>query len=466
MQTPAPTIVIGGGISGLTCAYGLRQMGIPVLLLEQASCVGGVIESVEQDGFLFELGPQSFSPTDTLLEIIAALGLSGGLLRADPRAARYILKGGRLQPVPMSPPALLATSLLSAGAKWRLLTEPFRRTRPPVEDESVADFVRRKFGAELLETLVAPFVSGVYAGDPEKLSLRSAFPTAHQWELNFGSVIRGAMKSRAPKQKPRPSLCSFRDGVVALCRTFGEQLGDALRCGVSVTFTSRGRANGKSSFELQVSHHGRAEVLTAQAVIVATDPQSAGRLLASVSPRFVPTLAQIEFAPVALVAAGYRREQVGHPTNGFGFLVPRREGFRLLGSVWNSALFPGRAPEGTVCFTSFAGGATDPELCQLSEDRIAEIVTRELAGVLKISGQPVTRLVRRDPRALPQYNLGHGKTMAALSELVAGVPGLFLTGNYLEGPSIGACVEQGFRAAHAVRRYLTSTDEVSREAKV
>jgi len=441
-------------------------VGIPVQLLEQASRVGGVIESVKQDGFLFELGPQSFSPTDTLLEIIAALGLSSGLLRADPRAPRYILKGGQLQPVPMSPPGLLTTSLLSASAKWQLLTEPFRRTRSPAEDESVADFVRRRFGAELLETLAAPFVSGVYAGDPEKLSLRSAFPTAHQWELDFGSVVRGAMKSRAPKQKPRPSLCSFRDGIAALCRALGEHLRDAVRCGVSVTLISRGKADGKSSFELQISHHGRAEVLTAQAVIVATDPQSAGRLLARVSPRFGPTLAQIEFAPVAMVAAGYRREQIGHPTNGFGFLVPRREGLRLLGSVWNSSLFPGRAPEGTVCFTSFAGGATDPELCQLSEDRIAEIVTRELAGVLKISGQLVTRLVRRDPRALPQYNLGHGKIMAALSELVAGVPGLFLTGNYLDGPSIGACVEQGFRAAHAVRRYLTSTDEVSREVKV
>jgi len=167
-----------------------------------------------------------------------------------------------------------------------------------------------------------------------------------------------------------------------------------------------------------------------------------------------------------MVAAGYRRQQVGHPANGFGFLVPRSEGLRLLGSVWNSSLFPGRAPEGTVCFTCFAGGATDPELCLLSEDQIADIVTGELAGVLKISGPPVTRLVRRDPRALPQYNLGHGKIMAALSDLVASIPGLFLTGNYLEGPSIGACVEQGFRAAHAVRRYLTSTDEVSREATV
>ena len=207
MQSPAQTIVIGGGISGLTCAFRLRQSGIPVLLLEQSHRVGGVIDSVQQDGFLFECGPQSFLSTDLLLKLIDALGLGPELLRADPRAPRYILTRGRLELVPMAPPALLTTSLLGISSKWRLLSEPFRRSHPPARDESVADFVRRKFGSELLELLVGPFVSGVYAGDPEKLSLRSAFPSAYEWEKEYGSVLRGAMKSRPPKEKPRPTLC-------------------------------------------------------------------------------------------------------------------------------------------------------------------------------------------------------------------------------------------------------------------
>ena len=453
------TIVIGGGISGLACAYRLRQMGIPVLLLEQAGRVGGVIDSVEQDGFLFELGPQSFLSADTLLEVIDSLGLGAELLRADPRAPRFVLANGRLQRVPMSPPALLTTSLLSRGTKWRLLSEPFRKSKPPEHDESVADFVRRKFGGDLLDHLVGPFVSGVYAGDPEKLSLRSAFPSAYQWEQQYGSVLRGAIKSRPRERKGRPVLCSFPHGVATLLRALGDTLGDSLRCSASAASLSRPRANGKPHFELQVTEPGRAELLTARAVVVATDTKAAGQLLAGVSGQFPAHFEQIEYAPVAVVAAGYRREQVGHPAEGFGFLVARKEGLRVLGCVWSSSLFPGRAPKGMVNFTCFGGGASDPELCEWSEERIAETVGREIAAVLKISGPPVTRLVQRRRRALPQYNLDHGRTVAALREACARCPGLFLTGNYFEGPAIGTCVEHAFRTADSVREYLASVDE-------
>ncbi len=454
------TIVIGGGISGLACAYRLHELGVPVLLLEQAQHVGGVIDSVEKDGFLFELGPQSFLSTDLLLELIGALGLTSDLLRADPRAPRFVLVSGRLHRVPMAPPELLATSLLGVRSKWRLLAEPFRRSRPPEDDESVADFVRRKFGNEILERLAGPFVSGVYAGDPEKLSLRNAFPSAYQWEKDFGSVIRGAMKSRPQGQKTRSSLCSFKSGVATLVRTLGEKLAEYVRCGASVASLSRGKTNGKSQFKLQVNHGGRTEALATSAVVVATPTQAAGQLLASISGAFQEHFSHIEYAPVAMVGLGYRREQIGQPTNGFGFLVPRNEGLRLLGSVWNSSLFPGRAPEGMVNFANFAGGAIDPELCQLEDARIAEIIAKELAGVLRISGPPVIQLVQRHSRALPQYNLGHGQTIATLCELAASVPGLFLTGNYLEGPAIGACVKHAFETAELVRQYLASIGQM------
>lgn len=463
LQAPSPgrAVVIGGGISGLACAYGLREAGIPVLLLEQSQRLGGMIDSVEQDGFLFELGPQSFLSTETLLEVIAGLGLDNELLRADPRAPRFILRRGRLELVPRAPPALLSTGLLSFGTKWRLLSEPFRRTQPPKDDESVADFVRRKFGAELLELLLAPFVSGVYAGDPEKLSLRSAFPSVHQWEQQYGSVIRGAMKSRPAKDKPPATLCTFRKGMVSLPRALGERLGDEVRCSVSVTSIRRGKANGNSEFELTVSHHGHEERITSGAVIVATETQPAGRLLAGISPDFASHLARVEYAPVAVVATGYRREQVSHPVNGFGFLVPRTQKLRILGTVWTSSLFPGRAPEGLVSFTSFAGGATDPDLLRLNDAEIVEVVARELAGVLRITGAPAAWRVQRYERALPQYNLGHGRTLAALRALTANLPGLFLTGNYLEGPAIGVCVEQALRTAQVVRQYVEARREAA-----
>lgn len=447
-------VIIGGGISGLACAYRLQRAGVPVLLLEQTQRAGGVICSVRQEGFLIELGPQSFLSTDLLLELIDSVGLTAELLRADPRAPRYILLAGQLHALPLAPPGLLGTSLLSFGSKLRLLSEPLRRTRPPEADESIAAFVRRKFGSELLDHLVGPFISGVYAGDPEKLSLRSAFPSLHEWESKFGSVIRGAMKSRPPKDKPRPALCSFSGGAGMLVRTLGEMLGDSFHRDVSARSLTRSRANGKSTFELEVATSRGIEMVSAAVVVVATPTATAGRLLAGLSAAFPENLERIEYAPVAVVATGYRREQVRHPVDGFGFLVPRSEHRRVLGTVWNSSLFPGRAPDGMVLLTSFAGGATDPALVKLPEDEIANVVTREVSEVLEIEGAPVTRVVQSYERALPQYNLGHGKRLAAIRELAASIPGLFLTGNYFGGPAMGACVEQACQTAAAVQQYL------------
>ncbi len=213
-QTSHPVIVIGGGISGLACAYRLMQAGIPVRLLEAGSRPGGMIATTERDGFRFDLGPQSFLSTEPLLEMINALGLREQLQHANPRAPRFILVGGKLVPAPLAPPSLLSTPLFSGWVpKWRLLTEILRRTQPPADDESIAAFVRRKFGDELLGRFVAPFVSGVYAGDPERgWSLRAAFPKLHELEVQFGSVLRGAMKSRPAKGTPRGGCVPFAMG--------------------------------------------------------------------------------------------------------------------------------------------------------------------------------------------------------------------------------------------------------------
>ena len=455
-SNPFPVVVIGGGISGLTCAYRLQQAGIPVRVLNAGDTPGGVIATREQDGFRFELGPQSFLSTEPLLKLIDALGLKDELLHANSKAPRYILLHGKLVPAPLAPPSLLTTPLLGAQTKYRIFTEIFRHTRPPETDESIAAFMRRKFGDELLNRLVAPFVSGVYAGDPEKLSLRASFPKLHEFELKYGSVLRGAMKSRPPKGTPRAGLCSFRDGMDTLPRALGARLGDALLNGVTVTAVRRGKANGKSSFEIDIARNDDRETLLASALIVAAPVNAASEILKSVSESFVTSFARIEYAPVAVVAAGYRREQIGHKGNGFGFLVPRSEGLRVLGTVWNSSLFPGRAPESMACFTSFAGGATDPALLEWDDGRIAETICGEVGRVLGISGPPVTRLVHRYARAIPQYNLGHSETISALSTAVSSIPGLFLTGNYLSGPSIGSCVDQAYQTAEAARTYLAS----------
>lgn len=455
-QTAYPVLVIGGGISGLACAYRLQQSGIPVRLLEARTRPGGVIATKHTDGFLFELGPQSFLCTEPLSRLIDALGLRDQLLRANPRAPRYIVVGGRLVAAPLAPPSLMTTPLFSASTKWRLSTEILRRTRPPAGDESIAAFVRRKFGDELLNRFVGPFVSGIYAGDPERLSLRAAFPKLHEFEAQYGSVLRGAIKSRPAKGTPRVGLCSFRDGMETLPRAIAARLDNSLLLETTVLGLRHGKANGKPWFEADVARGNHRETLAANAVVVASPTNIAAQILIGISEQFAPLFSRIEYAPIAVVSACYRREQMQRPHDGFGFLVPRTEGLRILGTVFNSALFPGHSPEGISCFTSFAGGAMDPKLCDLTDDEIMETICAQAASVLGIKGTPVAKNLHRYARALPQYNLGHTEIVRSLETLSDKIPGLFLAGNYLSGPSIGSCVEQANRTGDAVRIYLAS----------
>src|SRR5579864_669089 len=216
MSTKRQVVVVGAGISGLSCALRLRGLGIEVRVLEAANRPGGVVDTVERNGFLFESGPQSVQMTPELREFVRAAGCENELIEADPRTPRFVLIGGKLIPAPMSPPELLTTSLLGLGSKMRLLTEPIRRTRAPHKDESLADFVRRKFGTEILDHLAGPFASGVFAGDPEQMSLRSSFPSLAVWEEEYGSVLRGAIKSRGENKGVRPTLAGFKRGMASL----------------------------------------------------------------------------------------------------------------------------------------------------------------------------------------------------------------------------------------------------------
>jgi protoporphyrinogen/coproporphyrinogen III oxidase len=459
MSDPKQVVVIGSGISGLACALRLQQLGVPVTLLEATDRVGGLVGTVEKDGLLLEAGPQSFQGTDSILELIRQLGIEKEVLYANPRAPRYVLMRGKLHEIPMSPQALLTSSLLRPASRWKIATEPFRKSRAPSEEESVADFVRRKFGHEILEYLVAPFVSGVYAGDPEKLSLRAAFPTLEEWEREYGSVLRGAMKSRASKEKPSgpPPLCSFRRGVATLTQAIGERLGANVRAGVRVISVQRSGKASTHRYEIHVTSGGREESISAQAIVLATPAYVAAHLIGAVSSPLAHTLSGIAYAPVAVATAVYYDRQIGRSTQGFGFLVPRSEKLHILGTVWNSSLFPGRAHDGMTLMTSFVGGATAPEIVEKSEEEIAALVQYENSRVLQITGPPISSSVWRYPKALPQYNMGHGHMVEGIRDGERANPGLFFSGNYLEGPALGKCVETGNQTAEAVRGYLQSS---------
>jgi oxygen-dependent protoporphyrinogen oxidase len=450
--TETKTIVVGGGISGLVCAYALRRSGVDAQVLEASPRAGGVIRSERREGFLLELGPQSFSGTAPLRKLCVELGIADQMVEGPARAPRYVSVTGKLLAVPMTLPELLTSSLLGLKTKWAIARDAFGRSGAPEDDESIAGFVRRKFGAELLDRLVGPFVSGVYAGDPERLSLRSAFPQLHEAEKMAGSVIRGLMRAAKTPSGPRerPTLLSFRDGNEALVRALAAKIGAGMRVSAEVTRIAMASAGAAGTFEVQVRGPSGEEMLVADQLVMATPADVAGRLLSEVNAELRRLLGGIEYAPVAVVSLGYRREDVGHSLNGFGFLVPRSSGLRVLGTVWNSSLFSGRSAEGYVLLTSFVGGTTDPGAATLSNEALVSLVHGEIRDLLKLTAASVFSNVQIYRRALPQYNLGHAARLAAIEHLRSATGNLYFVGNYLRGPAIGTCVEQALAVASAI----------------
>jgi oxygen-dependent protoporphyrinogen oxidase len=450
-----PALVVGGGISGLVCAYALRKSGIDAQLVEASPRPGGVINSAIRDGFLLELGPQSFSGTSALRELCQELGISNELLQAPPHAPRYVLIDGKLRPAPLNPRAFFMSSMINSSTKWALLRDIFGKSNPPEVDESVAAFVRRKFSPQLLDRLVGPFVSGIYAGDPERLSVRSAFPQLYEAEKAAGSIVRGMIRPAKSKKGPRerPTLQTFREGNETLVRALAKNLGPALLTETKVAEISR---QNDGSFLLRFDGRGGSESVSTKSLILATPTDITGSLLSQLDPSFETPLSSIEYAAVAVVSLGYRLQDIGHSLNGFGFLVPRSSGLRVLGSVWNSSLFPGRTPEGHALLTSFVGGATDPAATKLKPEELASLIHREISPVLSMRSEPVFSNVTIWPRALPQYNLGHGDRLAATAKLCSRFPGLWLSGNYLQGPAIGSCVDQALMVAAGIRKNLAT----------
>ena len=308
----------------------------------------------------------------------------------------------------------------------------------------------RKFSPELLEKLVGPFVSGIFAGDPERLSLRSAFPQLYEAEKSAGSVIRGLLRDEKSSKDPREktTLRTFRDGNQTFVDTLAREIGSGLHCNTTAGSIRpmAGSANA-GAFEVTIQTSGQNTILTTDRVIVATPTQQAAVLLRDVDPQFEAVLKQFEYAPIAVVSTGYARAAVRNSLDGFGFLAPRSSGLRVLGTVWNSSLFSGRAPEGQVLLTSFVGGATNPQATSLSTEELVSAVHQELAPLLGISQEPVFSSVWVYERAIPQFNTGHAEKIKHLNDLQAKHPNLWFAGNYLRGPSLGACIEEALTVA-------------------
>jgi oxygen-dependent protoporphyrinogen oxidase len=463
--------VIGAGISGLACAYRLKQLGIPSLVLEARERPGGVIATIRQNGFLFETGPQCPRFPQSVWQLVRDLNLETEFVAGDPGAKRYILRKGRLHRAPFSPAGLIATRLMGLGSKRRILTEVFGSSRPPVNEETLADFVQRKFGAEVLDYLVDPLISTVFFGDAHKMGMESAFPALVEWERARGSVARGALRARTAKRQaakadvsPRqaganrdrdalrvtdalPSMGSFRSGMGMLPERLAAELHAEIHYGAVIADIERSRnGNGKTEAAWTLSL-ANGEKIIAEHLVLAVPAYVAAQLMASAAPQLAAPMQAIEYAPVCAVGSAYGRSQVVDPLDGFGFMVPRREGFETICTFWNSSLFPGRAPEGNVLMTSFAGRNMNNDRAGFDEEKYAQVVAAENAKALGIKGPPLDRVVWKDSRALPQYNVGHAQRVAEIQGTLRTMPNLQIVGNFLKGRSIGDCVDIGFTAA-------------------
>ncbi len=424
---------MGSGVSGLSVAYRLRKAGYRVTVYEKDEETGGNIKTRSESGYLFELGPQTILADEKLLSFFRELGLNP--LRANPASKnRFIYRDRRLIPLPLNPIAFLLTPLLSLRAKLRVLREPWV---PPsrTEDESVADFVRRRLGEEFLDYIVAPFISGVYAGDPEQLSVRYATRKIHALEREFGSLIRGAIKKKA--LGPGGALVSFEGGLSELISALSREL-EIRRESVVLRVRKR---NGTFALETRT---GRDET---EILVISSPAYTASYLLKEISFSASLEFDRIDYVPVVVVNVGVKGDRV---PDGFGLLVPRREGKRILGVIFSSKLFPGRAPEGRELLTVYMGGATDREAVELSDEEIAETVARELKEILGV-GDPEFVHVQKWRRAIPQYTLGYGKYLNLARELEETHRGLFLTGNYLGGISVADCLRFSEEVTRRVR---------------
>ena len=460
----ADVVVIGGGISGLAAAFGLQRRGHRVVVLEAANRAGGVIGSIRRDGGLFETGPNSTLDTTPLInELLSALGIRDERRDASAVAAtRYIVRGGRLVPLPMSPRAFLTTPAFTLRAKLRLGAEPFIARTPAGREESIAAFVRRRLGVEFLDYAIDPFVAGIYAGDPEQISVPAAFPRLLALEQKYGSLIKGQVKgARERKQNAETAKnaavsFSFRNGMQTLTDALAQRLA-RVECGVQVQRVVR---NEDGTWSVEAMRAGAPTLFRAHCVIVAAPAHAATAMIADVAPQAAQALRAIEYAPIAGVASAYRRDDVRHSLDGFGFLVPKKERRRVLGTLFSSSMFDGRAPGGTVLLTTFAGGRRNPEIAALDDDAVRAAVRDELAALIG-AGKPLWQEVVRWPQAIPQYNLGHLERLAHVDAAEAALPGLRFCANYRGGVSVGDCVKAADATADTLDRYLRAAVTVT-----
>lgn len=477
-------VVVGAGISGLTTAQALvTQHGSEaqrVLVTEARDRVGGNITTVSNDdeGLLWEEGPNSFQPNDFILQAAVDAGVADQLVLGDPKAPRFVYWDKKLRPTPSGPDAL-TFDLMSIGGKIRagLGALGFKAPLPEYE-ESVEQYVRRNLGEEVFERLIEPFCSGVYAGDPKKLSMKAAFGKVYDLEKKGGSIIGGVIKliqerkanpppERNPALPPKPkgqTVGSFRRGLKTLPEAIAAKLGDAVHCNWALKGIEKEGSVYKLSYDTPA---GPKEVRT-RSVALTVPAYVAADLVAAKAPAAAEALKSLDYPPVGAITLAYpesalRADRLDANGNlpGFGQLHPRSQGITTLGTIYSSSLFPNRVPKGQVLLLSYFGGAQNRAVKDMSEDELVAQVDKDLRQMLLRPDAPAPRkvAVRVWPRAIPQFNVGHLETVEGAQRGIkaAGWDGVLLGGNYVAGVALGKCIEYGFTFADQVAKQLKAS---------
>jgi len=454
MGNPNKTIaILGGGITGLTAAYELLKLGHKPTVFESSPRIGGAIETIRQNDFLAECGPNTLLETSPRISnLISDLGLDSRKRYANPSMKnRYIIKGGKPVPMPLSPGQFVTTKLFSLGAKLNLIKEPFIAPCPSETEESLAAFIVRRLGQEFLDYAINPFVAGVYAGDPSRLSVQHAFPKLYALEQKYGSMIKGQFfgarerKIRGTVSKDKAKLVSFDQGLEVLVDGLGQKIGDTIN--ISTVIESVEKDEKKWIVQ------GRKIREKFDAVITAIPTHRMTNMtFRDESDLDLSILRDIIYPPVTSVVMGFRRDQIRHSLEGFGMLVPKVERQNILGTIFSSSLFENRAPEGYVTLSTYIGGMRQPDHALLGDQEMDRLILKDLEALLGVRGEPAFINRRVWKKAIPQYTVGYGKILDRFNELEAAHSGLFFAGHYRNGISLGDSILAGLDVTHRINQ--------------
>ena len=450
--------VLGAGISGLATAFWLNKQGFEITVLESKKEPGGSMVTRRENGFLIDYGPNSGLETTPLIgQIVEHVGLKGEMIYALKKAnKRYILKHNQLHALPTHPVAFFKTKLFSPKAKWRLLAEPFSKKSHEGYYQSISEFVKRRLGQEFLDYAVNPFVAGIFAGNPDNLSVKSALPKLYRLEELYGGLFKGFVlgarerKKRAEQSKQSARMFSFEKGMQSFPEAIAAKLGGKVRYNCKVERVVK----SGSKFKVLYNYNDRSEEIIANIVLSTVPAYHAASIFDDWDGKLVDHLNNIYYPPVKVLYLGFRKEAVGQVLDGFGFLIPEKENKTFLGAIWSSAIFPYRATDDMTAFTLFVGGARSPELVDNENDKHINSVIKEFKEIMNIDEEPVFIKEKIWPKAIPQYRLGYIEHERYFEKFESNNPGIFLGGNYRGGISVGDCVKNSELTVKRICDYI------------